>query len=144
MLNLLYLWSDIIVIFRKIKTLILFSFKRYFSHSAKSILKSSLTLRRHCNSRPWYHMTVSVLSLILMVLWVGLQCMCDCGISWSYSLTWLRCFTLHKCSCFKKYELPRPIPWNQTADVHRGSTLITRVITWRWRYITWRWRHRNH
>ena len=28
------------------------SFKRYFSHPEKSILKSSLTLRRHCNSRP--------------------------------------------------------------------------------------------
>ena len=29
-------------------------------------------------------------------------------------------------------ELPLPIPrkpWNQTRDVHRGSTLITRVIT---------------
>ena len=25
-------------------------------------------------------------------------------------------------------ELPRPIPWNQTTDVHRGYTLITRVI----------------
>ena len=36
------------------------------------------------------------------------------------------------------------IPWNQTTDVHRGSTLITLVITWRWRYIMWRWRHRNH
>ena len=22
-------------------------------------------------------------------------------------------------------ELPRPIPWNHTSDVHRGSTLIT-------------------
>ena len=22
-------------------------------------------------------------------------------------------------------KLPRPIPWNQTSDVHRGSTLIT-------------------
>ena len=22
-------------------------------------------------------------------------------------------------------ELPRPIPWNQTSDVHRGSSLIT-------------------
>ena len=32
------------------------------------------------------------------------------------------------------------IPWNQTSDVHRGSTLIP----WRRRYITWRWRHRNH
>ena len=38
----------------------------------------------------------------------------------------------------------REIPWNQTTDVHRGSTSITRVITWRWRYITWRWRHRNN
>ena len=37
-------------------------------------------------------------------------------------------------------EMPRPILWNQTADVHRRSTLIT----WRCRYITWRWRHRNH
>ena len=47
--------KDIIVIFRKIKTiLILISFKRYFSHPEKSILtfKSSLTLRRHCNSGP--------------------------------------------------------------------------------------------
>ena len=33
----------------------------------------------------------------------------------------------------KQSELPQPIPWNQTSDVHRGSTLIT-----------WRWRHRNH
>ena len=38
----------------------------------------------------------------------------------------------------------RGFPWNQTTDVHRGSTLITRVITWRWRYITWRWRNENH
>ena len=30
-------------------------------------------------------------------------------------------------------ELPRPIPWNQTPDVHRWSTLLR-----------WRWRHRNH
>ena len=37
-------------------------------------------------------------------------------------------------------ELPRWIPWNQTSDVHRWSSLIT----WRWRYITWRWHHRNH
>ena len=37
-------------------------------------------------------------------------------------------------------ELPRPIPWNQTSDVHRGSALIT----CRRRYITWRWRYRNH
>ena len=36
------------------------------------------------------------------------------------------------------------IPWNQTTYVHRGSTLITLVITWRWHNITWRWRHRNH
>ena len=26
-------------------------------------------------------------------------------------------------------ELPRPIPWNQTTDVHGGSTLVTRQIT---------------
>ena len=38
----------------------------------------------------------------------------------------------------------REIPWNQTTDEYRGSTLITRVITWHWRHITWRWRHRNH
>ena len=25
--------------------------------------------------------------------------------------------------------------WNQTMDVHRGSTLITRVLMWRWRYL---------
>ena len=37
-------------------------------------------------------------------------------------------------------ELSRTIPWNQTSDVHRRSTLIT----WRWRYITWRLCHRNH
>ena len=43
--------KDIIMIFRKIKTImILISLKPYFSHPEKSILKSSLTLRRHCNS----------------------------------------------------------------------------------------------
>ena len=36
------------------------------------------------------------------------------------------------------------IPWNQTTNVHRGSSLITLVISWRWHNITWRWRHRNH
>ena len=41
-------------------------------------------------------------------------------------------------------ELPWPIPQSLTMDVHRGSTLITRVIAWCWRYITWRWGHRNH
>ena len=25
----------------------------------------------------------------------------------------------------KQSEMPRPIPWNQTSDVHWGSTLIT-------------------
>ena len=40
----------------------------------------------------------------------------------------------------RQSELPLPIPWNRTSDVHRGSTLIM----WRWRYITWRWHHRNH
>ena len=25
-------------------------------------------------------------------------------------------------------ELPRPIPWNQTSDVHRGPTFITRDV----------------
>ena len=45
--------KDIIVIFRKIKTiLILISFKCNFLHPEKSILKSSLTLRRHCDSGP--------------------------------------------------------------------------------------------
>ena len=45
--------KDIIVIFIKDETIsILISFKRYFSHPEKSILKSSLTLRRHCNSGP--------------------------------------------------------------------------------------------
>ena len=49
----LFVVKVISVIFRKIKTiLILISFKRYFAHPEKSILKSSLTLRRHCNSRP--------------------------------------------------------------------------------------------
>ena len=36
------------------------------------------------------------------------------------------------------------ILWNQTTDVHRGSSLITWVITWRWCYITWRWPNINH
>ena len=53
----IFVVKDIIVIFRKLKTiLILISFlnKRYFSHPENSILnfKSSLTLRRHCNSGP--------------------------------------------------------------------------------------------
>ena len=30
-------------------------------------------------------------------------------------------------------EQPRPIQWNQTSDVHRGSTLMM-----------WRWRHRSY
>ena len=33
--------------------------------------------------------------------------------------------------CSHQSELPQPIrrkPWNQTTDVHRGSTLITRVM----------------
>ena len=38
----------------------------------------------------------------------------------------------------------REIPWNQTTDVYRGSTLIMQDIMWRWNYITWCWRHRNH
>ena len=38
----------------------------------------------------------------------------------------------------------REIPWNQTTDVYRGSTLIPRAITWNWRYISWRWRHGHH
>ena len=37
----------------------------------------------------------------------------------------------------------REVPWNQTTDVHQVSTLIKRVITWRWHYIVWRWRHRT-
>ena len=37
-------------------------------------------------------------------------------------------------------ELSRPIPWNQTADVHRRSTFIM----WHLGYITWCWHHRNH
>ena len=44
-------------------------------------------------------------------------------------------------------ELPQSIPripWSQTTDVHRGSTLIMRVIMWRCRYITSCWRHNNH
>ena len=48
--------KDIIVIFRKNEIiLILISFKPYFSHPEKSIPvhKSSLTLRRHCNSGHW-------------------------------------------------------------------------------------------
>ena len=46
--------KGIIVIYRKNETiLILVSLKRYFSHPDQSILKSSLTLRRHCNSGPW-------------------------------------------------------------------------------------------
>ena len=53
--------KDIIVIFRKIKTiLILISFKCYFSHPEKSILKPSLTIRRHCNSGPWFHIFVEI------------------------------------------------------------------------------------
>ena len=32
-------------------------------------------------------MAVSVLCLFLNLPWAGLQCVCDCGISWSYSLT---------------------------------------------------------
>ena len=38
----------------------------------------------------------------------------------------------------------REIPRNQTTDEHRGSTLTTRVITWRWRYISWGGAHSYH
>ena len=49
----IFVGKNINLIFRKIKTiLILISFKCFFSHPEKSILKSSLTLRRHCNSGP--------------------------------------------------------------------------------------------
>ena len=44
-------------------------------------------------------------------------------------------------NCLGQY---REFPWIQTTDVHQESTLITRLITWRWRSITWHWRHRNH
>ena len=37
-------------------------------------------------------------------------------------------------------ELPPPILWNQTSDVHRGAILIMRC----WCYITWRGHHRDH
>ena len=43
---------------------------------------------------------------------------CDCGISRSYTLT--------NRNCVGQF---REIPWNQTTDVHRGSTLKTRSIT---------------
>ena len=33
------------------------------------------------------------------------------------------------CTGSPQLELPRPIPWNQTTDVHKGSTLIMQVIT---------------
>ena len=36
---------------------------------------------------------------------------------------------LHILILWDQSELPRPIPRNQTTDVHRGTTLITRVIT---------------
>ena len=52
----IFVVKDIIMIFRKIKTiLILISFKRYFSHPEKSLLnfKSSFTQWRHCNSGHW-------------------------------------------------------------------------------------------
>ena len=42
------------------------------------------------------------------------------------------CFTLIVFFHLYHSELPLAIPWNQTSDVHRGSTLIT-----------WRRRHRN-
>ena len=55
--------KDIIVIYRKNEAiLILISLKRYFSHLE---LKSSLTLRRHCNSRP-----------LPLPRTVGLVCVC--------------------------------------------------------------------
>ena len=55
--------KDIIVIYRKNEAiLIVISLKRYFSHLE---LKSSLTLRRHCNSRP-----------LPLPRTVGLVCVC--------------------------------------------------------------------
>ena len=37
----------------------------------------------------WCLVAVSVLWLFLMVPWPGCSAVCDCGISWSYSLTFL-------------------------------------------------------
>ena len=34
-------------------------------------------------------------------------------------------YQLKTCSIPSQSEPPLPIPWNQTSDVHRGSTLIT-------------------
>ena len=68
--------KDIIVIFRKIKTILnVISFKRYFSHLEKSILnfKSTLTLRRHCNSGPWYHKTCKWWDFKSPVVWSRLR-----------------------------------------------------------------------
>ena len=54
---------------------------------------------------------------------------------------WLYWNSQYNRNCLVQFH---EIPWNQTTDVHRGSTLITRAITCRWRYKTWQWRHKNH
>ena len=53
-IDVVFVVKDIIVIFRKIKTiLILISFKHYFSHPEKSILKVVfLNSKEACNSGP--------------------------------------------------------------------------------------------
>ena len=55
---------------------------------------------------------------------------------WTFPIEIMKNWNVNR-NCLGQF---REIPWNQTTDVHRGTTLIT----WRLRHITWRWRHRNH
>ena len=95
-----------------------------------------------------------------ILFWVNGRCWVRayvCRKKWEYPPWHLRrCMIGPAAKCHLNCALPaggcnrnclgqfREIPWNQTTDVHWGSTLITRVITWRWHHITWRWCHRNH
>ena len=83
------------------------SFKRYFLHPEKSILKFFITLRRHCNSGSWCLVTVGVLWLFLVEQWLGVQY----GIFWSNSKT-----------CLK-----RPLKNRQNKSLNRKWWLLMKV-----------------
>ena len=55
----------------------------------------------------------------------------------------VRAFPARIFTVWEQLELPRPLLRNSVESDHR-STLITRMMKWRWRHIMWRWLHINH
>ena len=148
-------WGSVLVFVLLCITLCLFSFAIILTRSERQFL-CFIDFLMYCYCQ-W--------SEALPYGAVGWYAVCGCGISWPYSpigtasadsakfrgfrpgmyiedlLWWYFLNILTNRNCLGRFC---EIPWNQTRDVHRGSTLITRVKTWHWRYITWCWRQRNH